>query len=1050
MAATVQFDPALGELLLTSPAGPPLGGPAWEVPIVARLHDPSTRVPGLRVVARFGAVVTARAARDQVVAIRGHANVASLRASRALCPDLAVSVPEVRAPSPRRPGAPGVTGRGVVVAVLDWGMDFAHANFRDERGRTRLRCIWDQRGGGGPLSPLPFGYGRELARARIDEALQAPDPYGALGYDPADADPYGLGSHGTHVADIAAGNGYAPGSAPGVAPGADLIFVHLAGNDTAPEDTLGDSVRLLEAVRYAADRAGEAPLVINVSLGSQGGPHDGTTLVEQALDALVAEQPGRAVAMSAGNYREADAHASGRVARGERADLVWLVEERADGVSELEIWYSGADRLDLELVTPSGATAARVALGERAAVHASGSEVGFVHHRRCDPNNGDNVADIFLRPGAPAGSWVVRLSGREVVDGTFHAWIERDDPRTQSRFAPGLSTGEGTTGTLCNGHRTLAVGAYDAREPPFPLLGLSSGGLTRDGRQKPDLTAPGAAVVAARSRGGLTAKSGTSMAAPHVTGTIALMFEAVGRRGLAWRETRDILLSTARPIDTVDPAEALRCGAGRLDAGAAVEVARRLAAPPAEESNLSRRTRTMTRNTRTDANPTDHVYGWLTGSRGGTAARSAPDPYALAEAIESLRGLLEEARGLPPGAASSLAEAPTVEEMAEALADHHKLSDLFRDKLRLYAADLGTDDRLLLAVMYAESTFDPAAKNEKSSASGLIQIVEENAKELGTTTEALRAMTAEAQLDYVWLYFKLVLKQHKAEGKLKTLSDVYMAVFTPAYIGQPGEWVLYTAGSDGYKKNAPLDLDKDEIMTKEEATSWVIKRVTVGYSRISKTTKPKGKGVSKSTRKELKKDDKGDAVEELQNALVELGHLTKPDTKDGKNFYGDRTAWAVTLFQDDNHLTNRGHVDLETWEAIDLIRAGVKRWNTSKDKSETERGVVKCLQDRLIKLGSDYLTEELKATNPGFFGPNTEKGLKKFQRDRGFEVDGTLDAEMYKALLTETRTESAPESGPSSSESWSDRRVGRRYDPAEAIDALIGLGQLWAAATRAR
>src|SRR5262249_27915016 len=195
----------------------------------------------------------------------------------------------------------------VYIGSVDWGFDFAHVNLRDARGRTRIARLWDQRAGAGVS---PFGYGREIDRDAIDCALTAADPYAALDYDPADADADGTGTHGTHVIDIAAGSGRAPGSQPGIAPDADLLLVHLRGSDTRPTATLGDSVRLLEGIRWIADRAGARPVVINCSLGQHGGPHDGTTLFEQAIEALLDEGPGRTMVMTVATYGTPGVHSS--------------------------------------------------------------------------------------------------------------------------------------------------------------------------------------------------------------------------------------------------------------------------------------------------------------------------------------------------------------------------------------------------------------------------------------------------------------------------------------------------------------------------------------------------------------------------------------------------------------------------------------------------------------------------------------------------------------------------------------------------------------------
>ena len=588
MPMPLQIDPALRELLLRH-TGDPSGDvreelQAREVPVVARLRQPTANVPGLRVVARFGEVVTGRLPVGEVISVRSHPNVASLKASLNHAPDLDQSIPDIGlAPSTpgqiagRRPG-----GRGVVVGVLDWGFDFAHANFRNPDGSSRLLCLWDQRGGATPRSPAPFGYGREFTREDVDAALTSRDPYGALDYDPTDADP-GTGSHGTHVADIAAGNGRAPGAAAGVAPAADLMFVHLRGDDTAPQDTLGDSVRLLEGARYVADRAGDRPVVINMSLGRTGGPHDGSTLVEMGLDALLRERRGRMVVMSAGNYYSAGLASHGRVPQDGRIGLGWLVPPRDRDTAEMEVWYSKKDEFLVELVDPRSVVRARVPVGHYEVVRDRDRVLASLYHRRDDPNNGDRQVDVFLWPEAPEGEWTVRLYGRRCVTGSYHAWIERTRPASQSRFSPGCVSLEHTIGSICGGRMTVSVGAYDARVPSRPLMPFSSEGPSRDARLKPNLCAPGGGVRAARSsqrrgagrdKDATTIKSGASMAAPHVAGVVALMFEAAHPRRLSAAATKRLLRDSARSAGTEPPGRDLRRGWGRLDAQAALAATR--------------------------------------------------------------------------------------------------------------------------------------------------------------------------------------------------------------------------------------------------------------------------------------------------------------------------------------------------------------------------------------------------------------------------------------------------------------------------------------------
>jgi subtilisin family serine protease len=589
MSELLDFDPALRERCFCATGAHP-GQPlpedlaAQEAAVVVRFTHVEATVPGLRVVARFGTVATGRLPLGLLVEARRHPHVASLKASLAYTPELDRSVPAIHAvpAALEHPGRPPATGRGVIVAVLDWGCDFAHANLRDQHGHTRVLAIWDQRPASGPRSPRPYDYGRVIERDEIEAALASDDPYEALGYDPREVDDGNEGTHGTHVLDIAAGSGQAPDATPGVAPGSELLFVHLRGDDTDPQGNLGDSARLLEAVHWVLGRAGDAPVVINMSLGRTGGPHDGTTLVEQALDAALIEKPGRAIVMSTGNYYGANLHASGKLGPGESALLPFWFPGRLMRSTEIEVWYSGRDVLAAELVDPEGRVLARVDLGAQAIARRGSAVLATVYHRRRDPNNGDHQINLFLTPRAPAGQWYLRLWALRVEIGVYHAWIERDFGIMQARFTPAVATRSSTTNTICNGKRTIVVGAYDARMAGQPMAPFSSSGPTRDGRSKPDLIAPGVGIRAARSVGeddqvsdALVVKSGTSMAAPHVTGTVALMFEAALPRRLGIDETRALLLDAAQPLPA-EAAESIRVGAGRVDAARAVAASSRL------------------------------------------------------------------------------------------------------------------------------------------------------------------------------------------------------------------------------------------------------------------------------------------------------------------------------------------------------------------------------------------------------------------------------------------------------------------------------------------
>lgn len=551
------MDPALHELARLGEDDDVVAALLRVVPGVSEMP------PGTRAVARLGDVVSCRLRRGAIRDVRLHESVASLKAPRPIAQESRLfDVAEVHPTGgPRRPSGVPETGRGVVVGVVDFGCDITHPNFQDENGNTRLRALWDQRVDDG-APDNPYERGSIHTTASIDRALRAADPFEALGYPLGDY--RGRGSHGSHVLDIAAGR---PALGPGgIAPGADLVFVHIGRDETDERDSFGDSVAVVEAVHFILESAGTQPCVINLSMGRHGGPHDGSTLVEQALDAAVLHRPGTAIVNSAGNYYRRRAHASGALRSGEQRVLSWLVKPHDKTGNELEVWYPGTDQVEVELRSPGGVRLGPVRIGQSLALRIKGREVGRAYHRARDPNNGDNHVDVFLDPGAPGGRWRVKISSRNAIDGRFDAWIERDpgSPREQSRFAKHDADPSMTIGTIANGRRTITVGAYDAADPDQRLGRFSSSGPTRDGRTKPELVAPGVREQAARSRSdsrpGLTRKSGTSMAAPYVTGAVALMLEA--DPAVTIHRIREVLLETTDPLG--DDLSA-RAGAGQLN-----------------------------------------------------------------------------------------------------------------------------------------------------------------------------------------------------------------------------------------------------------------------------------------------------------------------------------------------------------------------------------------------------------------------------------------------------------------------------------------------------
>ncbi|MEA2603759.1 MAG: hypothetical protein QOF89_4751 [Acidobacteriota bacterium] len=590
------LDPHLQEQILARAAGqrpyPPISskrGEVDEVDVIARLKDAGKPMPqGFHLIRRIGeggTIITGTVAADDIEAVHGHESIASLKAGTELYLNLHNSVPAIHCnpealDEAARIGGksyPGVNGSRVIVGIVDFGCDFRHANFRGPTGATRLLYLWDQSDTPDrTLAPEGFGYGREFDRARINAALATAEPYQTLGYTPP------LASHGTHVLDIAAGGGLEPallGGKPGlglvrqshagVAPDASIIFVQLKNE----EGFLGNSRHLLEAVDYIFSKAEDLgmPAVVNLSLSTAGGPHDGSTLIEQAFEDLLKER-GRAIVVSAGNAYAKEGHVHGTVQKGGRQEILWYTDPRAPK-NEAEVWYSGAEeQLTVTLVCPEGDELGPVSLGKTCDIYSAGVRVGRISHRRRDPNNGDNQIDVRVPAfEGTAQLWKIELKS-ETDDVPFDVWIEQDDSGTAKLGSP-TATAD-TLGSICCGPSPLAVGAYDTSESAYlalPYAGTAAG-PTRKGANpyKPDLSAPGVNVVAARSQGGVTIMSGTSMAAAHVTGLVALLFDLALRAGKGFLPvdvTRKIVLAAAQrnSKDSLHGNWDSRLGFGRID-----------------------------------------------------------------------------------------------------------------------------------------------------------------------------------------------------------------------------------------------------------------------------------------------------------------------------------------------------------------------------------------------------------------------------------------------------------------------------------------------------
>lgn len=515
-------------------------------------------------------------------------HVVKIEGSRPLRPELNHSVEEVHAGTGSFP-ASQFNGRGVVIGVIDTGFDYRHQVFRKQDGKTRILALWDQTLTlqGAEAGPAGFPAGVEYRQPLIDAALAAADPLSIVRSNDR------LG-HGTHVAGIAAGDGSQAGNCRGaftfvgLAPAAELILVKVP---VAP-DAIGEAQNVVHAFDYIFQHPSAAgrPVVINLSQGDHLGAHDGTSLLEQAIDILLL-QPRRAVVKSAGNAANKDRHAEGTAPALGSVDIDFEVQPKDSSVRRLELWYPGTGTLGIRVVAPG--TPEQISepvdpgsATERFNVGAQDPTAVFIDSMDQDPDNHDKRITVRLEPplgGAdlPAGGWKLRLSNAGAAATPFHCWIDADSadkraPKFRSHVSKACTIS--IPGTAEN---VITVAGYATEGwTSGQLADFSGRGPTRDGRTKPDIAAPGVAITSARANqeGSRCSdccvdfykdESGTSVASPHVAGAIALMLQKDPDQNAALLLAR--LRAGARVPDGVStPLPDNDWGSGKLNVGAAL------------------------------------------------------------------------------------------------------------------------------------------------------------------------------------------------------------------------------------------------------------------------------------------------------------------------------------------------------------------------------------------------------------------------------------------------------------------------------------------------
>lgn len=417
------------------------------------------------------------------------------------------------------PGNLQLTGRGVLIGIVDSGVDYRHPAFLTADGKSRILRLWDQSIPGNP--PEGYATGTEYTNEEINEALSLSVQEGRRLVPSED-----VSGHGTAVLGVAAGSDFSRGAVNrGVAYESDLLVVKMG---IPRQDSFPRTTELMQGVDYLvrqAIRLGRS-IAINLSFGNNYGSHRGDSLLETYLD-NVSGMGKNVICVGMGNNGNDALHTGGMLSPGEIQEIE-LGVGAFEPTLNVQLWKNYEDEMEIYLEHPAGERVGPLFETLGAQRWQAGNTKLLIYYGKPAPYHVTQEIYVdFLpqdekTPYVDSGVWKIILAARNIKNGEYFLWLPGG-----KTLNPGtafyLPRPQGTLTIPATARRVISVGAYDARQNTY--ADFSGRGCRALPYPKPDLAAPGVDIYAPRPGGGYAAFTGTSFSTPFVTGAAAILME---------------------------------------------------------------------------------------------------------------------------------------------------------------------------------------------------------------------------------------------------------------------------------------------------------------------------------------------------------------------------------------------------------------------------------------------------------------------------------------------------------------------------------------------